>query len=128
MEIGLEDARACLMTFAQKHICCFWDLTVQLILDILKQPKIDENHPTWLHLQIREFDPTFDGKKLRSHRVNATNHEQDGKWTIGFTNAKACDAARLLILEETNKQRSSVESLLAPLLNISQHIANCQGD
>ncbi|KAF7146244.1 hypothetical protein RHSIM_Rhsim04G0130200 [Rhododendron simsii] len=91
-------------------------------------PKIDENHPTWLHLQIREFDPTFDEKKLRSHRVNATNHEQDGKWTIGFTNAKACDAARLLILEETNKQRSSVESLLAPLLNISQHIANCQGD
>ncbi|XP_058209807.1 protein TRANSPARENT TESTA 9-like isoform X1 [Rhododendron vialii] len=91
-------------------------------------PKIDENHPTWLHLQIREFDPTFDEKKLRSHRVNATNHEEDGKWTIGFTNSKACDAARLLILEETNKQRSSVESLLAPLLNISQHIANCQGD
>ncbi|KAG5553232.1 hypothetical protein RHGRI_011181 [Rhododendron griersonianum] len=101
---------------------------VQLILHILKQPKIDENHLQWLHLQIREFDPTFDEKKLRSHRVNATNHEQDGKWTIGFTNAKACDAARLLILEETNKQRSSVESLLAPLLNISQHIANCQGD
>lgn len=98
------------------------------MLDILKQPKIDENHPTWLHLQIREFDPTFDEKKSRSHRINATNHEEDGKWTLGFTNAKACDAARLLILEETNKQRSSVESLLAPLLNISQHITNCLGD
>jgi len=91
-------------------------------------PKIDENHPTWLHLQIREFDPTFDEKKSRSHRMNAANHEEDGKWTLGFSNAKACDAARLLILEETNKQRSSVESLLAPLLNISQHITNYQGD
>ena len=40
----------------------------------------------------------------------------DGKWTLGFENAKACEAARLLILEEIRKQRSNVQSLLSPLL------------
>jgi protein CLEC16A len=45
-----------------------------------------------------------------------SNHVADGRWTIGFPNAKACEAARLLILEETCKQRSFVESLLTPLL------------
>lgn len=45
-----------------------------------------------------------------------SNHVADGKWTLGFPNAKACEAARLLILEETCKQRSFVESTLSPLL------------
>jgi len=44
------------------------------------------------------------------------NHFTDGRWTLGFSNAEACKAARLLILEETHKQRSFVESILAPLL------------
>lgn len=40
----------------------------------------------------------------------------DGRWTIGFPNAKACGTARLAIVEETSKQRSSVRNALGPLL------------
>ncbi|XP_075638324.1 protein TRANSPARENT TESTA 9-like isoform X2 [Castanea sativa] len=79
-------------------------------------PKIDNDHPSWLHLRIREFDPKFNTSKARSNHLKMSNHVADGKWTLGFPNAKACEAARLLILEETCKQRSFVESTLAPLL------------
>ncbi|KAF5473495.1 hypothetical protein F2P56_010102 [Juglans regia] len=79
-------------------------------------PKIDKDHPSWLHLQIREFDPRFDASKARGNHLKMSNHVADGRWTLGFPNAKACDMARLLILEETGKQRSFVESMLAPLL------------
>ncbi|XVF55836.1 hypothetical protein PTKIN_Ptkin06aG0068600 [Pterospermum kingtungense] len=78
-------------------------------------PKIDEDHQTWLHLRIREFDPKFITAKANQSKVS--NPAADGRWTLGFTSAKACETARLLILEETCKQRSSVESILAPLLN-----------
>lgn len=46
-----------------------------------------------------------------------SNHLADGRWVLGFPDEKACEAARLLILEEARKQRSSVESLLSPLLS-----------
>nr|XP_028946236.1 protein TRANSPARENT TESTA 9-like isoform X4 [Malus domestica] len=82
-------------------------------------PKIDEDHPTWLHLQIREFEPKLYKSRVRGHRSGKSNHVADGRWTLGFPNAKACEAARLSILEETRKQRSSVESVLAPLLQNS---------
>ncbi|TQD74640.1 hypothetical protein C1H46_039832 [Malus baccata] len=82
-------------------------------------PKIDEDHPTWLHLQIREFEPKLYKSKVRGHLSGKSNHVADGRWTLGFPNAKACEAARLSILEETRKQRSSVESVLAPLLQNS---------
>ncbi|GFZ02537.1 hypothetical protein Acr_15g0011450 [Actinidia rufa] len=99
----------------------------RLLLYPALPPKIDENHPTWLHLQIREFDPSFDEGKARSHRPNISNHEEGSRWTLGFPDAKACDATRLLILEEINKQRSSVESLLAPLLqDRSENSTHCQ--
>ncbi|PSS24406.1 Protein CLEC16A like [Actinidia chinensis var. chinensis] len=90
-------------------------------------PKIDVNHPTWLHLQIREFGPSFDESKTRSHGQNTSSDEECGRWTIGFPDAKACDAARLLVLDEINKQRYSVEGLLAPLLqDRSENSTNCQ--
>ncbi|XP_052175486.1 protein TRANSPARENT TESTA 9-like isoform X2 [Diospyros lotus] len=78
-------------------------------------PEMDDSHPTWLHLQIREFNPRFDQSKTRSHLKTSTVGE-DARWTVGFPDAKSCEAARLLILEETIKQRAAVESLLAPLL------------
>lgn len=81
-----------------------------------RQPKIDEAHPTWLHLRIREFDPKFDQIKNKDHQSGMSNHVADGRWVLGFPNDKACEAARWVILEETRKQRSSVESLLSPLL------------
>ncbi|XP_024187954.1 protein TRANSPARENT TESTA 9 isoform X2 [Rosa chinensis] len=85
-------------------------------------PKVDEDHPTWLHLQIREFEPKF-RTKFRGYHAAKSNHIVDGRWTLGFSDAKACAAARSSVLEETRKLRSSVESLLAPLLQ-----NNCLGN
>lgn len=82
----------------------------------MKQPKIDEDHPTWLHLRIKEFDPRSNASKTRGFIAKKSNTAVDGRWTLGFTSDKACEAARLLILEETRKQRSLVESILAPFL------------
>ncbi|XP_057423572.1 protein TRANSPARENT TESTA 9-like isoform X2 [Lotus japonicus] len=80
------------------------------------RPKIDEDHPSWLHLRIREFGPQFYTIKTRGNPLNMPDHSADGKWTLGFTDAKACEEARLAILNEITKQRSAVEYVLAPLL------------
>lgn len=79
-------------------------------------PKIDEDQPTWLHLRIREFEPRINGGKNRSYNMKEFIQVADGRWTIGFPNAKACGSARLAIVEETSKQRSSVRNALGPLL------------
>ncbi|XP_030448909.1 protein TRANSPARENT TESTA 9-like isoform X1 [Syzygium oleosum] len=79
-------------------------------------PKIDKEHPTWLHLQVREFDPRFDSSKTKSHHSKRSNNATDGRWTLGFPNAEACTAAQLMILEETRRQRSFVERQLALML------------
>ncbi|KAK3226976.1 hypothetical protein Dsin_006838 [Dipteronia sinensis] len=91
-------------------------------------PKIDKEHQTWLHLWIREFDPISSVSKTRGHNPKKSNSAVDGRWTLGFPSAKACEAARLLIHEETCKQRSFVESKLAPLLqnNYTGDISACQ--
>ncbi|TYI10712.1 hypothetical protein ES332_A09G160800v1 [Gossypium tomentosum] len=91
-------------------------------------PRIDEDHPTWLHLQIREFEPNFVKAKGRESKVSTP--PADGRWTLGFHSAKVCETARLLILEETCKQRSSVESMLAPLLREDYlvNVLDRQGD
>lgn len=96
----------------------------------LEQPKRDESQPTWLHLRIREFEPRFDTSKTIGKYSIASNHVADGRWTLGFSSVEACEAARLLILEEIQKQRYSVESLLAPLLRSSSRgdLSDSQGE
>ncbi|KAK2655428.1 hypothetical protein Ddye_008480 [Dipteronia dyeriana] len=91
-------------------------------------PKIDKDHQTWLHLWIREFDPISSVSKTRGLNPKKSNSAVDGRWTLGFPSTKACEAARLLIHEETCKQRSFVESKLAPLLqnNYTGDISACQ--
>ncbi|KAL5739929.1 hypothetical protein ACOSQ2_029109 [Xanthoceras sorbifolium] len=91
-------------------------------------PKLDEEHQTWLHLRIREFDPRSSVSKTRGPIPKRSNSAVDGRWTLGFPSAKACEAARLLIHEETCKQRSFVESKLAPLLqnNYPGDFSDCQ--
>ncbi|KAK8468260.1 hypothetical protein PHAVU_007G269200 [Phaseolus vulgaris] len=80
-------------------------------------PKIDEEHSSWLHLRIREFDPQFYSMKARrNHLSMPDDHTADGRWTLGFPNARACEEAQLAILNEMGKQRSAVEYMLAPLL------------
>lgn len=93
-------------------------------------PKIDENHSSWLHLQIREFNPKFDTSKIRGYHSSESNRVEDARWTLGFINTEACEAAQVLILKEIRKQRSSVENLLAPLLednSLGDFLAN-QGE
>ncbi|KAL5742088.1 hypothetical protein ACOSP7_028820 [Xanthoceras sorbifolium] len=91
-------------------------------------PKLDEEHQTWLHLRIREFDPRSSVSKTRGPIPKRSNSAVDGRWTLGFPSAKACEAARLLIDEETCKQRSFVETKLAPLLqnNYPGDFSDCQ--
>ncbi|CAI8602401.1 unnamed protein product [Vicia faba] len=84
-------------------------------------PKIDEGHPSWLLLQIRNFDPQFYTIKARDNNRNMADHHvsdhlADGRWTLGFRNEKACKEAQFAILNEVTKQRSAVEYMLAPLL------------
>ncbi|KAL3034280.1 hypothetical protein AAZX31_02G184700 [Glycine max] len=86
-------------------------------------PKIDEDHPSWLHLQIREFDPQFYSTKARGNHLSMPDHLADGRWTLGFPNARACEEAHLVILNEITKQRSAVEYMLAPLLQDDLELA-----
>ncbi|XP_058109055.1 protein TRANSPARENT TESTA 9-like isoform X2 [Magnolia sinica] len=83
-------------------------------------PIIDENHPTWLHLRIRDYDPEVEASKTGRHQSNTSDdHTVDRRWTLGFLSSEACEAAHSIILKEISKQRSSVESLLAPFLQCS---------
>lgn len=82
----------------------------------LIQPKIDEDHSSWLLLRIRNFDPQFYTIKARDNNLSMADHLADGRWTLGFPNEKACKEAQFAILNEVTKQRSAVEYMLAPLL------------
>ncbi|KAI3893341.1 hypothetical protein MKW92_051819 [Papaver armeniacum] len=79
-------------------------------------PKIDDEHSTWLHLRIREFDPRVHAKKAGANDFTGANNVVDGRWTLAFQTTEICDSALLLIRRELDKQRSSVERLLAPFL------------
>jgi len=80
------------------------------------QPKIDEKHSSWLHVGIREFDPQFYSMKGREKHASMGDDWADGRWTLGFPNARACEEAQLAILNEMGKQRSALQYMLAPLL------------
>ncbi|XP_050380815.1 protein TRANSPARENT TESTA 9-like isoform X2 [Argentina anserina] len=115
--IPVAKKRSGKLLLAEKHPFRSHRGTVLAIAPLAgSNPKVDEGHPTWLHLQIREFEPKFRNTKFRGYHAAKSNHIVDGRWTLGFSDAKACAAARLSVLEETRKLRSSVESLLAPLL------------
>ncbi|KAK7278721.1 hypothetical protein RJT34_23757 [Clitoria ternatea] len=86
-------------------------------------PRIDEDHPSWLHLRIREFDPHFYTSKARGNSLSMHDHLTDGRWTLGFPNTKACEEAHLAILNEITKQRSAVEYTFAPLLQCDLGLA-----
>ncbi|XP_077235640.1 protein TRANSPARENT TESTA 9-like isoform X2 [Tasmannia lanceolata] len=94
------------------------------------KPMIDENHPTWLHLRVREYDPMLEVNKTGRYQSVDKDRTVDRKWTLGFPNDGACEAARSLILKEISMQRLSVESLLAPLLHSSAKSSSpdCRGE
>ncbi|XP_072062628.1 protein TRANSPARENT TESTA 9-like isoform X5 [Arachis hypogaea] len=86
-------------------------------------PTIDKDHPSWLHLRIREFNPKLYATKAKGDHFSMPDHFVDGRWTLGFPDAKACKDAHLAILREITKQRSAVEATLAPLLNYDLGLA-----
>ncbi|WJX17889.1 hypothetical protein P8452_07748 [Trifolium repens] len=86
-------------------------------------PKIDEDHPSWLLLRIRNFDPRFYTIKARENNLSMPEQLTDGRWILGFPNAKACEEAQLTILNEVTKLRSAVEYILAPLLQKDHGLA-----
>ncbi|GAB2300749.1 hypothetical protein Dimus_034786 [Dionaea muscipula] len=103
------------LLLVEKHPFHSWRGTVLAMAPLAGlSPKIEHSHPTWLHLRIREFNPGDMDKRLHP---NGYNQEVGGRWILRFPDAEACEAARLLIAEETRKQRSYVETLLAPFLN-----------
>ncbi|KAK7392665.1 hypothetical protein VNO78_21109 [Psophocarpus tetragonolobus] len=80
-------------------------------------PKIEKDHPSWLLLRIREFNPQFYSIKARGNHLNVPDPLADGRWTLGFPNERACEEAQLAILNQITKQRSAVEYMLAPFLH-----------
>ncbi|XP_057741494.1 protein TRANSPARENT TESTA 9-like isoform X2 [Arachis stenosperma] len=86
-------------------------------------PTIDKDHPSWLHLRVREFNPKLYATKAKGDHFSMPDHFVDGRWTLGFPDAKACKDAHLAILREITKQRSAVEATLAPLLNYDLGLA-----
>eukprot|EP00268_Persea_americana_P005083 TRINITY_DN11705_c0_g1_i5.p1 TRINITY_DN11705_c0_g1~~TRINITY_DN11705_c0_g1_i5.p1 ORF type:complete len:636 (-),score=102.32 TRINITY_DN11705_c0_g1_i5:285-2192(-) len=94
-------------------------------------PIVDKKHQTWLHLRVRDHQPELEGSKTGRYKcIISDDHVVDRRWTLGFSSKEACDAAQLLILKEISKQRSRVESLLAPLLRCSAEslLSNGGGD
>ncbi|RWR82290.1 FPL domain-containing protein [Cinnamomum micranthum f. kanehirae] len=94
-------------------------------------PTVDKKHLTWLHLRVRDHQPEIEGSKTGRYQcIISDDHVVDRRWTLGFSSKEACDAAQLLILKEISKQRSRVESLLAPLLRCSAEslLSNGGGD
>ncbi|XP_020974575.1 uncharacterized protein LOC107630514 isoform X3 [Arachis ipaensis] len=86
-------------------------------------PTIDKDHPSWLHLRVREFNPKLYATKAKGNHLSMPDHFVDGRWILGFPDAKACKDAHLAILREITKQRSAVEAILAPLLNYDLGLA-----
>ena len=95
---------------------CSLQFVLICIFSCLIQPKIDEDHPSWLHLRIRGFDPRLYATNGRGSHLNLSDHMEDGRWTLGFPAAQACEDARVTILNQMIKQRSAAERILAPLL------------
>ncbi|MED6134375.1 hypothetical protein PIB30_036525 [Stylosanthes scabra] len=86
-------------------------------------PTIDKDHPTWLHLRVREFNPKLYATKARGNSLSMPDHFVDGRWTLGFPDAKACKDGHSAILREITKQRSTVEAILAPLIHYDLGLA-----
>lgn len=95
--------------------------TVLKVLDIMVlQPKVDEDHPKWLHLRIRSpHSPTTDIAKVGGGGVRPRSRRLvDGRWTLAFPDEKTCKYAQEAVLEEIDIQRLAVQQVLEPLLDV----------
>eukprot|EP00250_Pteridium_aquilinum_P000284 c10318_g1_i1 orf=684-2747(+) len=81
-------------------------------------PKVDEDHPKWLHLRIRSpHPPTTDIAKVGAGGRPKSRRLVDGRWTLAFPDEKTCKYAQTAVLEEIDIQRLAVQQVLEPLLD-----------
>ncbi|KAI3827651.1 hypothetical protein L1987_01731 [Smallanthus sonchifolius] len=81
-------------------------------------PKIDESHSIWLHLQIRpSTSPLTETAKNATNLKLKSKSLVDGRWTLAFKDEAACKSALTMIQEEIDLQSSEVERRLKPLIS-----------
>ncbi|XP_027919665.1 protein TRANSPARENT TESTA 9-like isoform X1 [Vigna unguiculata] len=86
-------------------------------------PRIDDNHATWLHLQIRTSSlPFVNPVHFKDFRKKKTKASVDGRWTLSFKDEETCKSAFLMTVEEINFLSNEVHRRLKPLLNLETPI------
>ncbi|KAJ1699995.1 hypothetical protein LUZ63_008507 [Rhynchospora breviuscula] len=81
-------------------------------------PRIDQQHPKWLHMRIRPSSlPFFDPARFEAFtRSDKSKVLVDGRWTLAFSNQELCKAANSMVTQEMNLQQREVELQLNKLL------------
>ncbi|XP_068463902.1 protein TRANSPARENT TESTA 9-like isoform X2 [Phaseolus vulgaris] len=86
-------------------------------------PRIDDNHATWLHLRIRASSlPFVDPAQIKDYGKKKTKASVDGRWTLAFRDEETCKSAFLMIVEENNFLSNEVHRRLKPLFNLETAI------
>ncbi|KAK7388154.1 hypothetical protein VNO78_22961 [Psophocarpus tetragonolobus] len=66
-------------------------------------PRIDDEHATWLHLRIRSSSlPFLDAVQFKGYGKKKTKASVDGRWTLAFRDEETCKSAFLMTVEEIN--------------------------
>ncbi|OAY83352.1 uncharacterized protein LOC109727145 isoform X2 [Ananas comosus] len=82
-------------------------------------PRIDEEHPKWLHLRIRPSTlPFLDPSKYNGFGKTKMKVLVDGRWTLAFREEQVCKAAHSMVIEAMNLQQKEVERLVNQLLEL----------
>ncbi|CAM6017014.1 unnamed protein product [Sphagnum balticum] len=84
-------------------------------------PRVDEKHPTWLHLRIRSphqplGDVSTGGPARSSPRMKQL---VDGRWTLAFGDAEACKNASSFITQQITTQTNNVRTIITSFLGES---------
>lgn len=81
-------------------------------------PKIDQQHPKWLHMRIRPSSlPFFDPAKFEIFTKSEKSKVLvDGRWTLAFSSQEMCKTAESMVTREINLQQREVELQLNKLL------------
>ncbi|KAM3366776.1 hypothetical protein ACQJBY_015856 [Aegilops geniculata] len=77
-------------------------------------PRIDEKHVKWLHLNIRPSTvPFLDPEKFKG---KTKKYLVDGRWTLAFRDEQSCKAAEAMVIGEMKLQQDAVREQLKALL------------
>lgn len=87
-------------------------------------PKVDKDHPKWLHLRIRSpHYPSAEFGKVGTGR-SRVRRLVDGRWTLAFPDEQTCNHAQEAVTEEIDIQRLAVAQVLEPFLNVPAGTTN----